>query len=126
MNYLNFKNLYPHSLNKFFYWVARQDPQEQGGYVDNAYFYKFFWDIFDYRPSFGITITDKRYLEFLKPLLIQNKQIDNDYWANQSKILIGKYSDTGQEFIQIRFNEENDYENAFYVLEALINEGLYA
>jgi predicted DNA-binding protein (UPF0278 family) len=126
MNYLNFKNHYPKSTNKFFCWVAKQDPNKQNEYVDNAYFYQFFSDIFDYRPDFGISIEEKKYIDVLKPLLIKTRHIDNDYWDNESKILFGKYRDTGKDFIQIRFNEESDYENAFYVLETLINKGLYA
>lgn len=126
MNYLNFKNRYPKSINKFFCWVAEQNSNEQNEYVDNAYFYQFFSNIFDYRPDFGISIEEKKHIDVLKPLLIKTRHIDNDYWGNESKILFGKYSDTGKDFIQIRLNEESDYENAFYVLEILINKGLYA
>lgn len=126
MNYLNFKNRYPKSTNKFFFWVAKQNPNDQNEYVDNAYFYQFFGDIFDYQPDFGISIKDKNQIDILKPILTKTRNIDIDYWSNDSKIIIGKYSDSGKDFIQIRLNQESDYENAFYVLETLINNGLYA
>lgn len=126
MNYLNFKKQYPKSLNKFFCWVSEQNPNEQNDYVDNIYFYQFFSEIFEYHPDFGVLIENQKYLDVLNPILSKTKEIDNDYWENRSKILMGKYSDTGNEFIQIRFHQESDYENAFYVLEILINKGLYA
>lgn len=125
MNYLNFKNRYPKSINKFFLWVAKKNPKDQL-YVDNAYFFQFIMDVFDYHPDFGISIVDKNQIDILKPILNKTRHIDNDYWSSESKIIIGKYSDSGDDFIQIRLNQESDYENAFYVLETLINNGLYA
>ena len=132
MNYLNFKSRYPKSINKFFCWVA-ENPEKKMGYennvkieyVDNVYFYEFFENIFN-SSNKVIYIEEKKHIDVLKPLLIKTRHIDNDYWGNESKILFGKYRDTGKDFISIRINEESDYENVFYILEILINKGLYA
>tara|TARA_R110001583_G_scaffold60219_2_gene179017 strand:- start:420 stop:821 length:402 start_codon:yes stop_codon:yes gene_type:complete len=133
MNYLEFKKDFPKSLTKFFSWVSTQDPKEQNNYVDNIYLYQFFQRIFlydyfetQYNDYKGFYIKNPEYLEVLKPIF-ENKQIgEPDYYGYYYSIVVGKFSNTGNEFIFVKATTEDDYKNVFKVLEILINKGLYA
>lgn len=126
MNYLNFKNPYPKSINKFFCWVSKQNPNDQNEYVDNAYFHQFFLSIFEFSTGDGITIRDEHQIDILEPILTKKLYKDNLRGIHKSNITIQQYIDPSFSYIRIRLNQESDYENAFYVLETLINNGFYA
>mgnify|MGYP000713538346 CR=1 FL=1 len=101
-------------MNNFFNWVSEK------GYSDGALIHQYISNIFNYHAGFGILIEEKKYVDILKPLLSETKLIANDIYSSHSNISFDEDS------IYIRLDQEPDYEDAFYVLEILINKGLYA
>jgi hypothetical protein len=101
MNYLIYKKNYPKSCNLFFEWLATQDKID---YVDNAWFFYFFTNYFDWCHRWFM-INKEKHIQELKKTYPKN--------YNQEK-----------NELQFSVNSENDYDKIFNCLEILINKKL--
>lgn len=129
MNYLNFKNKFPKSTNKFLMWVSNQNPEEQNKYVDNVYFYQFFSEYFEYRQTPNGTLfidNEKEYFTKLRSdLVLHSENVNHDNFFNYNGVIFSSYVDTNEEYIRIDIDCESSFESAFFVLERLIENEFY-
>lgn len=101
MNYTIFKKNYPKSCNLFFEWLALQ---EEIDYVDNAWFFYFFTNYFDWLPRWFILNNEKHIQELIKIYPNNYNKAENE--------------------IQLFVNSENDYDKVFNCLEILLSKKL--
>ncbi len=101
MNYAIYKKNYPKSCNLFFEWLASQDAID---YVDNAWFFYFFTNYFDWWPRWFIINNEKHIRELIKIYPNNYNKAENE--------------------IQLSVNSENDYDKVFNCLEILLSKKL--
>lgn len=132
MNYLNYKKQFPKSINLFFEWVSKQNPDNYTlkYYVDNDYFYHFFSEYFEsYRREQLSTLfinTNEEYFQQLKSELV-SLSLDENFcrFFENNRISFDTNRYSNNEYIRILTDSESSFESAFFVFEILTKNGFY-